>query len=285
MKRFFCIIPFALGLVSCEKEIPFNDPGAEPRIVIGSFISPQNSNMTVELSKSESILADDSFVFLNDASVELYENNSLLGAMNPTEDGVYVFDQNPVAGNKYSVKVSHPTLPSVSAETTIPLNLVNASIAVETINDIDQYNQRITLAFDDNPNEKNYYQLLLYFNYDMQFEEYLLGWSTNSEILRNSDSGSGDSEFFHLENAIFSDDLFNGNRVSIPINSSNYIEGANVILRLMHVSEDYYLYRSSVWLQLETGDNPFAQPVPIHTNITDGYGIFASYNYQNFIVE
>ena len=50
----------------------------------------------------------------------------------------------------------------------------------------------------------------------------------------------------------------------------------------MAVSEDYFLYRKTVTLQNSVVDNPFAEPVPVHSNMTGGFGIFAGYRAETF---
>ncbi|MBD2754622.1 DUF4249 domain-containing protein [Spirosoma validum] len=47
---------------------------------------------------------------------------------------------------------------------------------------------------------------------------------------------------------------------------------------LMNVDENYYRYHDAVERQNQAGDNPFAEPVPIPTNIQGGLGCFGAYN-------
>ena len=47
---------------------------------------------------------------------------------------------------------------------------------------------------------------------------------------------------------------------------------------LMNVEENYYRYHDAVERQNQVGENPFAEPVPIPTNIQGGLGCFGAYN-------
>ena len=58
----------------------------------------------------------------------------------------------------------------------------------------------------------------------------------------------------------------------------------NIIVTLRTLSEDYYNYKITGSLQQNTSDNPFAQPVNVHDNIDDGFGIFAGYSEHNYSV-
>jgi len=49
-------------------------------------------------------------------------------------------------------------------------------------------------------------------------------------------------------------------------------------ISLLHTDEMYYRYHDAISRQQDTGDNPFAEPVQIPTNISDGLGCFAGYN-------
>lgn len=51
-------------------------------------------------------------------------------------------------------------------------------------------------------------------------------------------------------------------------------------LELTGMSEDYYKYLKTYIKQVETKGNPFASVIEVHSNITNGTGIFAGYNRQ-----
>lgn len=55
-------------------------------------------------------------------------------------------------------------------------------------------------------------------------------------------------------------------------------EVRQVTLDLFHTDEHYFKYHRSVALHREAGDNPFAEPVLIYSNVQGGLGVFASYH-------
>ncbi|MBW8334366.1 MAG: DUF4249 domain-containing protein [Prolixibacteraceae bacterium] len=51
-------------------------------------------------------------------------------------------------------------------------------------------------------------------------------------------------------------------------------------LEVTGMSEDYYKYQKTYIKQVENKNNPFASVIEVHSNITNGVGIFAGYNRQ-----
>ena len=51
-------------------------------------------------------------------------------------------------------------------------------------------------------------------------------------------------------------------------------------LEVTGMSEDYYKYQKTYIKQVENKSNPFASVIEVHSNITNGVGIFAGYNRQ-----
>lgn len=286
MKTKFIFILFSFLFISCEKEIPFDDPGTESRIVMGSYISQNDDSITVQLSKSESILSENEFLDLSGASVMAFENGNLVGNLSEVSAGKYSIPFIPSAGKQYQIRVSYDNLPEVSATTVIPLLPQNTEVITSEVQIDDTYPYRMNIQFDDNPNSRDFYQILLIYKQAGVEYDIILSFVTNSEVLRNNEADAGDSEFYHFNNALFSDDLFNGNRVNIPIRSADYLEGdGEIFLRIMKVSEDYYLYRNTAISQFQINGDPFSQPVMIYSNVENGYGVFAGYSYQDFLLE
>ncbi|MFQ5636990.1 MAG: DUF4249 family protein [bacterium] len=83
----------------------------------------------------------------------------------------------------------------------------------------------------------------------------------------------------YFEDAYFDDALFDGEFYDLDISFYNYSEPIEMfIVVLLTTSESYYNFHKSVDQQNATEDNPFAEPVPIYTNIENGLGVFAGYS-------
>ena len=72
---------------------------------------------------------------------------------------------------------------------------------------------------------------------------------------------------------VVTDQSFNGSTYRIRLNFEKYND-ADPILEVYHLTEDAYRYGVSRRAYENAGDNPFAEPVNVHQNVTNGYGYF-----------
>jgi hypothetical protein len=83
-------------------------------------------------------------------------------------------------------------------------------------------------------------------------------------------------------NEFFTDDLMNGNyTLSYWMNTFRDIytqldEYLEIVTTVSSISKELYLYSKSRLQQSNTRGNPFAEPVPVYTNVSGGLGIFGS---------
>ncbi|HHM21436.1 MAG TPA: DUF4249 family protein, partial [Bacteroidetes bacterium] len=86
---------------------------------------------------------------------------------------------------------------------------------------------------------------------------------------------------------IFSDLGFNGQTKEIKINIHGKIDLKNtephsVFLEIISLSPQFYEYQKSFTEQILNSADPFAEAIPVFSNIQNGYGIFAGFNSLNF---
>lgn len=171
---------------------------------------------------------------------------------------------------------------------------------------------RVRLTIDDPAEEMNFYEILvLYYRTDYRYEiddngnytvvdssRYLSSPQLISEdpVVDDGDNFlEGDDYYYWWGNSsfMFSDEIFNGRRYTFNFNinrdrgfniannhgfSSSQEEASEYFITLRTLSEAQYRHMLSVDLQRETDGNPFAEPVPIYSNIQGGYGIFVGYS-------
>ncbi len=83
-------------------------------------------------------------------------------------------------------------------------------------------------------------------------------------------------------NEFFTDELMNGNyTLSYWMNTyrdvyTQFDEYLKIITNVNTLSRELYLYSRSRLQQSNTSGNPFAEPVPVYTNVKGGLGIFGS---------
>jgi len=72
---------------------------------------------------------------------------------------------------------------------------------------------------------------------------------------------------------VVTDQSFNGGTLRVRLQADNYSD-AIIALEVYNLTEDAYRYAVSKLAYDDAGDNPFAEPVNVHNNVAEGYGIF-----------
>jgi hypothetical protein len=155
---------------------------------------------------------------------------------------------------------------------------------------------KCNIEFSDPANETNYYLFDVY----KKYKEYSFKHSENIPIYSNDPIVeetlfSIEGGFFTTYSAYgiaFSDKIINGLKSSLSViircasiglpfyNDDSYAdEDGNhrkvVYFRLYSITEDYFKYIQTLNQYYKSYDNPLSDPVLVHSNITNGYGIFA----------
>ena len=184
------------------------------------------------------------------------------------------------------------------------------SVIVNRVVDIDE----IRLTFSDPPGEKNYYEITVlqyYTEYVYQYDEegYVLYDSlynpividslprfstlyltSNDPVLSGGDDFLEGSDSFYGDAFTFSDDIINGKSYTFRFQPdggyfNNRSDENRYVIVLRTISEEQYLYFSSVQLQNEAYGNPFAEPTQVYNNIENGFGIFAGYSSDQVVLD
>jgi hypothetical protein len=287
------IILLLFALLSCEKQIFIKDTEFEKHLVVNSFFQP-DSFFKVHVSESGSVFeAGDSSRNLEDASVVLFEEGNLLEELQHLGSGLYGTKQ-----IKATQGINYQIVVKAGEKTVHGFDKIPTKNALEGIEffknagytSLNTRYHRINLQFEDNPDEKNFYEVILKFEYLDSL--LILGKATGishvysyDPIIKNEkaviDYG------FNLTSLFFSDELVSGKKYNLPVNFYN-IGGDDVntafklIVHFNTISENYYRYKKKLLLyrEFELTDiwEDMREPVILYSNIENGYGIFAGYN-------
>lgn len=278
MKKITALLCLPL-MFSCEKTINYEIPRESSKFSIDSRIMT-GDRVQVFVAHTEYSLSAREPQVVSDAKVVLIEDGVPLTQMqwisNSPESGYYQTPLRPAAGKTYRIEVSNEKYGLASGEA---FSLTPTGI---TGWDIDTSNLKINLSFTDDGSTKDYYSIRIYA--DDGGNQYPL-------FLASSDPGVdffydfGD-DFFgdNLKRgyaAYVTDEAFNGKIKTVKFEELYYDSFGGwlpdaVILEVTRISEDHYLHERSKGAQYVAGDNPFAEPVQIYSNITNGYGIVAA---------
>jgi len=333
----YLFILFGLFLfASCEKEIIFKGEITKPLVVVNSYITP-DSVIRAHISESRFFLDTDvTFTDISNAEVSVWVNGILKENMLYTENGNYKGTYKPVIGESIKLVVKVPSKKDVNGEATIMtkpdiISLDTTSTwtgqryemqyVLYNIGGYEQYKYdtvatvtgrivNYTLKFKDNPEEKNYYRLVVltkefYYSIDSVSKDTITEIRTNysfnfTDVVSDNKSNNDPQNLigYSLDNAynVFSDELFNGKTYSLTFTSLDDIykykstyqsfqkmpDKRTINVYLQSISKDYFLYLKSRPLATGAVDF-FSEAVQIHTNIIGGVGILGSYTSGNVI--
>lgn len=127
MKLIFSSAILLILIFSCEKIVEI-DLDYQEKLVVNAFLNDDNG---IELKLTKSLNPQGEYTkplnnFINDATVELYENKNLIAILQNNNEGIYNLDDAnkdflPTAGNQYQIKIYHNKYPNIeSNEITYP---------------------------------------------------------------------------------------------------------------------------------------------------------------------
>lgn len=300
MRNSLYIIVFC-SLIACELVIEVERPDFKPSIVVGSIINP-NEQVSVKLNEDRYILDgtyyNSTFKNIEGATVRLYENNQMIGVLEPsgnddyTDGANYILDFKPEKGQEYRLEVEKEGYNNVSATEQLPSSpaifLLN-SVEI-TDSDFGSTKMKISLDIEDSEGD-DYYKLSIYHGYNREFSH----WDeVTQEIVIDSVARTLEEQYLYFENEIlfedhldgqmllFNDALFKNSHYELNFNHEVYSYQESdpeyeVIIEIQKVSESYYNYYNSVLLQSWVSGDPFSEPVQVFSNIEEGKGIFGSF--------
>ncbi len=237
MKKILLFISILGILYSCEDVIDVDLNESESRLVIDASMNlwdDGNFQTTVKLTTTAPFF-DEEIPFVNDAFVEIIDENGLILPFVYAENGIYVSTIQPQSGVNYTLKIRYQEeiyTATEQLETVAPLEFV------EQKNDGGFTGEDIELKafFTDPANIENFY-----------FFEGLSVRGASFDALK--------------------DEFFDGNQIFGFYFVENIETGDEVIFNLYGIDEQFYNYMFTL-LQQSQGDGPFeTQPATVRGNI------------------
>ncbi len=307
------------------------------KLVIASFISPQDSVLAVQISRSVPVLGTNPGGYNNagvndvtDATVTI-SNGAKFVALQFSRNykglNVNLYQVNArlfpiLAGQIYTLTVETPRGEKATAQCTIPAVAPTPELRLDSAVVQNGYRSgsggrenyytkeySVRLRWKDIVGQKNYYRTTGYFrfqptppanttavvpigNQNIYFD--YSGVQTDAPSTDGSMLTSREGVFYRPFNSY---STISGPTGTTVINSSTLetdpdkiqlgkiVSFGELTVSLLHTDENYYKYHDAVTRQGDTGDNPFAEPVQIPTNINGGLGCFAGYNRSTVVVK
>jgi hypothetical protein len=268
------------GFSSCERNADVDLPDVPSRLALACFISPQDTIIRAYVARSVPIFSLNSgnvnpYQPYDGATVTLTGNSSSAQLVYNQQTQMYEIPASVfavVAGNTYNISVSAPQYQTLQAQTTIPLVApADFSATAEVIIDSVTFpgapiiSAEIDHQFTDVPGSINYYLI--------------------NAVVEISDTTSPTNIFYELTRSIYNDDNRDGQLIRGGLSTGSNFLGDIVGLRLFLTTGDfdYYEYHRTILNGNNNGD-PFSEPALVHTNVTNGYGIFSGIQTTSILI-
>ncbi len=299
---------FLIFIIACEQVVDIDIPEHEPQLVLSSFYKAGDTKITAYLTKSIPILSSDDPDDVWGATINLYENDLLLGQLEESfdttftyqftgefdDEGYPIYDEvignifrtyllelsAPLESGKiYKITAEAPDYEPVSAVQQVPIlpNVSNPEYSPESRPNLDGYlMDALTIQLQDPLDSDDYYEFNVFLRYDQGG-----GWgSTWTESITPGVERGGNGTF------LLNDNLFDGGtyNVELLVPPRDTAE-VDFRIEINSISRDKYLFFKSLEAYYLAQDNPFAEPVIVHTNVENGQGIFSMENKTEIIIE
>lgn len=301
--RFFFLFPvISFVLTCCQTVVELDLPEKPASLVVNGFFNP-DSVFSVSVSKSQYILDNAPITKINNAVVSVFDGDVFLEQLSFYSDGNYFSSQNikPQAGKKYKLTVSASGFNQAEATDAAPAGTEITGVDTGNFFFENEKYFEVKIRFRDNPAENNFYHLQLFgsfrfFIFDSTGQQVIDTISYNEPTeFQSRDLIFDDKNWFDNSGAMFSDELFATKgeyQLSVYLYAYSYSPDTamgsysfdELEVSLKSVSRDYYRYVVSYQKYKESNGNPFAEPVQVFNNVSNGFGIFAGYSGTRYTI-
>jgi hypothetical protein len=301
MKNVIASLFIIVIAVACEKDITVDVPPQPVKLVVYGTTAVYNP-FSIAVSKTAGILdpVTPPSHLVTHALVQLYEDSQLKDTLVfNSNTSTYESKQHIVAmpGKTYVLKTSAPGFTTAEATAVTPGNINIQSISriaqVRTDADGNVYDE-VRIRFMDNTAVSNYYLITFqhpidYGNGNIHYQDIYCMHSLDKDIDRRNNADPSDFEDCIDREIAMTDKHFNGMVKELvmfiphddlePVKSTFDNREYRAVVRLNNITADQFKYRKSFSAYQDSEDNPFAEPVLVFSNVTNGYGLFTTFNF------
>jgi len=282
------IISAALFFTSCEKSINVNVPPQVSRLT-GAITCEVGTPLYVTVGRTAKLTesAINTDLSIRNAQISVYEDDVLAETL-VFDSLTYRYPSATVTrpGHRYKVRIAAPGYEDAeateTAPTLVPITRVERQYDVRSMDGNKQ--DAVILTFTDPPTTNDHYVIAITGPQDsFQYHGDFCVYSPDPAVESPQEDVTEGSVCLHSYGIFLRDIIFNGQERAVKFyvdggSLGPYYNGTDSIyahITLWHVSEAYYRHLQTLQVAFDAGNNPFAEPVNVHTNFTNGYGIFA----------
>lgn len=288
---------------SFDQIVEFDVPLVPSKLVVNANYTIGEDSLLVIVSQSRNVGDSSTINLMNSAKVTISQNGNLLETLTYDDalsfryqNAVYVLrnaKSKIIVNSSYTLKVSVAGFDDVQATQTVLAAPQIANISYipngYIFTSIDRSGEKVdALSFDvnDSPDE-NYYILSIKATVEDTLNNTIHLVKNNFYNDHQFSSSIFDDEYY--QKSYLTDEIFNGKKVNLKLGiqddyyyfdaeTNEYIDHAKVLsytVLLRAISKDKYLYEKTLQANQNNSDNIFAEPVVVHSNIENGFGIFS----------
>lgn len=285
--RNFCqlrhlLVLSAVLFFSCETVIDIEIPFEKPQVTMNANLQ-HNLFPAVRLTYSKHILDNDwEFLPIRDAAVSLIHQNERYPLSFNDDTGEYTSLQLLLReGNTYTLEAEVPGYETVRATERIPVSVPIKEVVYQGRVQLDAWSTREDLRFlFDDPEGENYYEISAdfygYFSYTDE-DGNTVQYENNYPLYLEPKNPSYERDYNTDGKLLIDDTLFDGEEAAIELFIDNVFSQENtegeIRFTLKAVSSTYFQFHTTYGLQWWNEGDPFAQPVQVFSNISNGIGI------------
>lgn len=286
---------------ACEKTVNIDIPEKEPRLVINGLLV-KNDLFKISIGKSRGILMPGNYTVslaeqytVKTAIPVIFENGVAIDTLvYQPADFVYKSVRNKRVrdGFVYTIGVAAPGYKTAEAISAVPSQSVITEVRRvknSRTNSTGDQQDEITIKLNDPAGERNFYMVQIWgADQGFVFGNYIYCVSTADkdveQIGDNTDPLNADN-CYDGSMLLMRDNNFNGGlkQLKLFVNSDQLSEYADPIthrtyrpyVKVFRITEDEFRYIKSNNAYNSSGDNPFAEPANVYSNVKNGFGIFS----------
>lgn len=279
---------------SCEQEADVNIP-VPKEVTIAYSSQSVLDTLSVFISKSLYIYDTASYI-ISDTSVEAsIERNGIKTSLKLVADRYVAEDFKSNPGDSLVLQISRSGCEKATAFTKVPESIIPHSIEITAaallIEEV--YFSKVQLSFQDPANETNFYE----FNISVTMIDNSSVNTIGYHQVKSFDPIIVNEDIMQYEpiTILFSDALFNGSSVNIPMYYylgfwPDNLQKVIVSSELRNVTKEHYDYFKTLYKYLynESGIwQGMTQPVKLNGNVENGFGLFSVYtsSYDSIIYD
>ncbi len=270
----FAFFVLSFFMISCSTDVDIEWKNELQKYVVNCLITPDEPTKLYAFTTTP--ILDETAFFADGLNIEIYKNGNLDWTGSGTGKGEYPIPVDVEPGAHYKIILRDKNGVELIAKDSIP----NRVFIATATNLYPFYSEnyyttygKITLTFSDEPNKKNYYEIVILNESNVIVQTLKVKSPVVTYDIDHDPNPTG--------TLLFTDELIKGKQITLEIFSD--CDVPTVVLK--NVSRNYYEYRKSINIHFynqNVGREDIyelfkGEPVELFSNVTNGIGIFAGY--------